>query len=73
MDAHLCAIEIFGDVNQCIRNAEKLNELIFKGLQRCCKYSVCCAWIIPDIWKCVDMVHGHVTKYLEKVDVHVLK
>ena len=48
-DACFCAIEIFRDVNQCIRNAEELSELVSKCYQRCCKYSVCCMWIIPDI------------------------
>ena len=49
MDAHPCAIEIFQDVNQCVRSTAKSSELVSKCFQRCCEYSVCCAWIILDI------------------------
>ena len=33
MDAHLCAIEIFRDVNQCVRNAEEPSVLVSKCFQ----------------------------------------
>ena len=49
MDVCPCTIEIFRDVNQCVRNDEELNELMSKCFQRCCEYSACCVWIIPDI------------------------
>ena len=49
MDAHPLAIEIFGDANQHVRNAEESNELMSKCFRRCCEYSVCRAWIILDI------------------------
>ena len=49
MDARPLAIEIFRDANQRVRNAEESNELMSKCFRRCCKYSVCCAWIILDI------------------------
>ena len=30
MDASPCAIEIFGDANQCVRNAEESSEFVSK-------------------------------------------
>ena len=49
LDACPCAIEIFGDANQCVRNAVELTESVSKCFQRYCKYSACRVWIIPDI------------------------
>ena len=50
VDVWSCAMEIFGDANQCIRNAVESGELVSKWFQGCCEYFACCAWIILDIW-----------------------
>ena len=49
LDARPCAIEIFRDANQCVRNAVELTELVSKCFRRYCEYSACRVWIIPDI------------------------
>ena len=49
LDARPDAIEIFGDANQCIRNAVELTESVSKCFRRYCEYSACRVWIILDI------------------------
>ena len=69
LDAHSCAIEIFGDVNQCVRNAVELTESGSKCFRRYCKYSACRVWIIPDIQRTCAFVQEDVRicniRYLE--------